>query len=386
MSRKTAIHIYLSSFENESRILKQTKTLIDNSVVESILVVGYWKEGLAEHEEFGDSRWVHRIKINFLDNAFLPKSFIKITKILKFIFILAKIFIIVRRERPTFLNLHQVLLLPFIPIFRLLSPKSILLYDTHELETETNGLSALNKLIFKFSERVFIKSFHHIFVVSSSIENWYRNSYNITNITTVKNCPEFQLVEKTNLFREKLKISSDSIIFLYQGALIKGRGIEKILSAFKKINNPKFCVVFMGYGEFQKIIEFSSNQFPNIFFHEAVSPEIVLRYTASADFGLTLIEDVCLSYYYCLPNKVFEYLMSDLPCIVSNIPELKDFVNRTEVGIVCETNTPEDIIESVYRISNFNNQKFKEKISLAQTEYNWKIESNKMIEIYKSLV
>jgi glycosyltransferase involved in cell wall biosynthesis len=386
MSKKTALHIYLSPFENESRILRQTKALIDNAIIDSLVVVGYWKEGLAEHEEFGYSRCVYRIKINFLEKISPSKPFVKITKILKAIFILAQIFIKVRIERPTFLNLHQVLLLPFIPVFRLISPKSILIYDTHELETETNDLPVLNKFILKFFERLFINYFKHIFVVSFSIESWYRKKYNITNITTVMNCPEYQQLDKKNKFRENLNISPDSIIYLYQGALFKGRGIENLLDAFKKINNPKYSIVFMGYGEFQKIIELASTEFSNIFFHEAVSPDIVLNYTASADFGLTLIEDVCLSYHYCLPNKVFEYLMAGLPSIVSNIPELKYFVNINMVGVVCDTNTPDDIIDSVIKISNHNQNEFKDKISLAQIRYNWSIESNKMIEVYRSLI
>ena len=44
-------------------------------------------------------------------------------------------------------------------------------------------------------------------------------------------------------------------------------------------------------------------------FHPVVSPEVLLKYTSSADFGVCFVEDSCLS-WYCLPNKLFEYLMA----------------------------------------------------------------------------
>jgi glycosyltransferase involved in cell wall biosynthesis len=272
-----------------------------------------------------------------------------------------------------------------VPFIRLVSRKTKLIYDTHELETETNGLKGLIKAVFKISERCFISSFSHVFVVSPSIEKWYRKTYGISNITTVLNCPASQQVYKHDHFRQELGISSDSKIFLYQGALFKGRGIEDLLEAFKKLNNPKYSVVFMGYGECDTLIKKAAEKFPNIFFYQAVPPEIVLEYTSSADFGLSLIENVCLSYYYCLPNKIFEYLMAGLPCIVSNIPELKGYVDTYKVGVVSETNSSGHIIESVLKISNIDFVQMQNSVVTAQNAFNWENESRKMIYSYRQL-
>jgi glycosyltransferase involved in cell wall biosynthesis len=260
-----------------------------------------------------------------------------------------------------------------------------LIYDTHELETETNGLKGLNKTAFKFLENRFISSFSHVFVVSPSIEKWYRNTYGISNITTVLNCPESQKIKKFDHFRKEFGISLDCKIFLYQGALFKGRGIEDLLVAFKKLNNPQYSVVFMGYGECEDLIKKASQNFSNIYFFKAVSPEIVLEYTSSADFGLSLIENVCLSYYYCLPNKIFEYLMAGLPCIVSNIPELKGYIETYKVGVVSESNSSEHIIDSILKISNIDSIQLEKFVLEAQNDFNWENESRKMVKSYKNL-
>ena len=71
----------------------------------------------------------------------------------------------------------------------------------------------------------------------------------------------------------------------------------------------RFTLVFMGYGEFEKTIKEYAGKNKNIHFYPAVPLEKVLDYTQHADVGLSLIERVCLSYYLCLPNKVFEYIL-----------------------------------------------------------------------------
>jgi len=45
--------------------------------------------------------------------------------------------------------------------------------------------------------------------------------------------------------------------------------------------------------------------------------------TASVDIGVSLIENLSTSYYYALPNKLFEYIMADVPVVVSNLPQMK---------------------------------------------------------------
>ncbi len=47
------------------------------------------------------------------------------------------------------------------------------------------------------------------------------------------NTPPYKKIEKKDIFRETFKIDKDKTIFLYQGGLSSGRGIEILLEAFK---------------------------------------------------------------------------------------------------------------------------------------------------------
>jgi len=44
-------------------------------------------------------------------------------------------------------------------------------------------------------------------------------------------------------------------IFLYQGGLNNGRGIEILLETFKNIENKNLVIVFMGYGTLEDEIK-----------------------------------------------------------------------------------------------------------------------------------
>jgi glycosyltransferase involved in cell wall biosynthesis len=112
-------------------------------------------------------------------------------------------------------------------------------------------------------------------------------------------------------------------IFLYQGGLGKGRGIEILLSAFVKNSNLTQAIIFMGYGPLEKEITLLAEEHENVFFHHAVSQSDLLSFTSSADVGVLFYENNCLNHYYCSPNKMFEYLMAGIPVITSNLFEIK---------------------------------------------------------------
>jgi glycosyltransferase involved in cell wall biosynthesis len=203
-----------------------------------------------------------------------------------------------------------------------MKPKVKLIYDSHELATKqgkrwiiTTYISIIEKIAFKFVDKTI--------TVSPSIAEWFEYNYKIPKPSVVLNCPnKLNAVVKKNIFRETFGIDKNSKIFLYQVGLFQKRGIPLILETFKNLDKEKYSVVFMGYGPMENEIQNASKSYPNIFFHPAVNQNELLDYTSSADWGLVLIENSCLSYYYCLPNKLFECVQAEIPVIASNLKEL----------------------------------------------------------------
>jgi len=260
-----------------------------------------------------------------------------------------------------------------------------IVYDAHEYETETNGLSGLKKILVKYSEKLFIKYADKIICVSNTIANEYVRLYSIEKPTLVLNTPPYKEITKKNIFRETFSIGKEKTIFLYQGALSTGRGIEILLDTFKSIDNDNIVMIFMGYGQLKGLIENAADKYSNIYFHLAVSPDVLLDYTCSADIGIHMAQDNCLSYRYALPNKILEYIMAELPLLVTDLPEMATIVKKYNIGIIIKGNTSNDLKEAIKSILNKNLTKIKENTKQAKLIYNWEQQEINLLHIYKEL-
>lgn len=191
---------------------------------------------------------------------------------------------------------------------------------------------------------------------------------------------------KANKFRDEFGISQDSEIFLYQGALSKGRGIEYLIDVFCRDEYHNLVLVFMGYGVLQNQIQDVADKYDRIFYKSAVSPDQVLVYTLSADYGISLIEDSSLSYRFCLPNKIFEYIMVGIPIIVSDLPEMKRVVEEYKVGVVIGSSSENDFIPAfIGKIGLIKKSDLDDNFTKARNVFNWENQEKKLISIYNDL-
>ena len=106
-----------------------------------------------------------------------------------------------------------------------------------------------------------------------------------------------------------------------------------------------------------------------------------LLFASSADFGFSLIENVSLSDYLCLPNKLFEYAFAGTPVLASNFPEIKKIVDKYKLGYVCKLNE-KSIMKEVKKIQNEN--KTFEQTNL--DDISWAEQERKIINCYSKLI
>ena len=259
-------------------------------------------------------------------------------------------------------------------------------YDAHEFESNQVRFQSRRSIaMLQLIEGLFIRFADAVITVSDGIAEEYSRLYKIEKPTLVLNCPPYQDFPKKNLFREKFGIASDQTIFLYQGGLAKGRGIEILLDAFTEIE-PSKVIVFMGYGVLEEAIRKHAELNRNIYFHPAVKPEVLLDYTSSADFGISTIENACLSYYFCLPNKMFEFVMAGLPVIVSNLPEMKRVVEENGIGVVAKENTVEGLRDAIQRASRLDRNEVEAGIAKCKLIYNWEEQEHQLRAVYAGLI
>ena len=120
-------------------------------------------------------------------------------------------------------------------------------------------------------------------------------------------------------------------------------------------------------------------------FSGKVPIESLWKYTASADIGISLEEDLGLNYKYALPNKLFDYIQARLPVVISDLPEMKTIVTKYNIGKVLETRTPENLAATFRNVieSLKNNSSFNTNIELAARELCWEKEEDKLISLFR---
>ncbi len=374
------LHISLTNLKNESRILKETNTLIQNSIFDKIYIVGLWEEGLSTEDNLDTQRVINRIVLR--SRSWSKNLFSQMIKYIEFSFRVIRTY---RKKNIKIITVHSLGLLPLGTIAKV-SFSSKLIYDAHEYEIERQGLTGIRKRLSKILEKMLIGYCDKVIVVSQSIADEYHTLYpQMQKPYIVLNTPAYKNLEKQDIFREKLKIDKNKIIFLYQGALSIGRGIEILLETFKNIDDEKAVMVFMGYGPLEEKVIEVAKEYKNIYFHKAVSPDILLEYTSSADFGISTIEDTCLSYRYCLPNKIFEYVMAEVPVIVSNLPEMKKVVKDNSIGIVAMDNTPKKLNEAIQKAVKLDKDELNKNIIKVKEIYNWEEQEKVLLKVYMGL-
>jgi glycosyltransferase involved in cell wall biosynthesis len=322
------VHLYPSTFRYESRILRETRALIDLGLVDAIEIVARWEAGLDEFERIDDKRTVWRVR-GKLSGLFGDNLIGKLFFILEWwVRVLCGYF----RKEIAVINCHSLSVLPIgcmLKWFR----QGKLIYDTHELETETRVVAGIRKKLAKATEKWGMRWVDELVVVSPSIGAWYESQYPPVKAHTIRNLPDRvdQQALKTVDLKQKLGIHETEILFVYYGIIAKGRGIELLIDAFQD-NDAGGHIVFIGYGPLDRLVMDKAKSIRQVHFHDPVPPQEVLAYAASADIGVALIENVSLSYYYCLPNKLFEYLACGIPVLVSNFPDMSAVVDDYQCG------------------------------------------------------
>jgi len=367
--------IVLNNFTNDSRVLKEAISL--QKAGYDVTVVAMYEAPLDEFETIQGIR-VHRVKLK--SRGWSKHSLVQFVKYLELLYRVVK-----RYKKSDILHCNDLNALPMgVLIKSFFNKKAKIVYDAHEYETQTNGLGGMKQRVVQFIERRLIKDADAVLTVSNSIAKEYVRLYGIAKPALVLNAPSYATVTKQDLFRERFGIQKEQKIFLYQGALNAGRGIETLLEAFKGLAKES-VLILMGYGTLVPRIEEYAKLFENIYFHEAVSPEVVLEYTSSADFGIATIEDSCLSYRYCLPNKMFEYMMVGIPLVVSALPEMKQVVEVYKVGVVLEENSVEGVQQAIGEAMKLDVETLKSNLDEARKIYNWQEQEQVLLKVYNEL-
>lgn len=269
---------------------------------------------------------------------------------------------------------------------QILSPKLELIYDCHEFEAERNAKPAAYLRGVAWLERRFIHRAASVITVSPSIQAAYRERYDrygLREVHLVRNVPHAQDQRQPapRSFRDRFCLAPDDFIVLYQGAFTFNRGLEEALEAAELLRNEGVHFVFMGYGPLLDLVQKASERLPNVHLHEAVAYERVLAHTATADLGLVSVKPTCLSYLYCLPNKLFEYIQAGIPVLTNDLPDCANLVESYAIGGVVKADNPAGWAEAIRGLKG-QASAFEPGLKRASLQLHWQVEAPKLLRAH----
>lgn len=259
-----------------------------------------------------------------------------------------------------------------------------IVYDSHEVQTDRTGYGSMQGKL----ERWLLHFVDQTIVENETRADYHQKLYGIRP-SVLHNYPFYEPnVPQPRPLREELELAPDEPILLYQGGIQEGRGLERLIEAMPYIDRG--TLVFIGDGKLKpKLVQLASHspEKRRIRFVEKVPLADLPTYTAAATVGFQVLQNVCFNHYSASSNKLFEYMAALTPVIAADLPEIRRVVEREEIGLIVDVESPQSIAAAVNQIikDDLLRQKMQERASTARRQYNWEQEKGRLLAVYDSI-
>jgi glycosyltransferase involved in cell wall biosynthesis len=272
------------------------------------------------------------------------------------------------------------------------STGALLLYDAHELETQTNywGLNALTRRELRRYERALTPSTAAVVTVCDSIADWLAREYRIPRPTVVLNAPNPGAAPGRGDVRQALALAESVPLAVYVGSVTIDRGLENCVCALAHASALHLATVGPRTPQMEQTMQTLACELgvgERLHFVDPVAPDGVTHFIASATCSVIAIQNVCLSYAFCLPNKLLESVFAGLPVAVSDLPEMSRFVEAVGCGVTMDERDPVAIAQALttlceeperYRIRG-------ERLRQFADEFGWPAQRARLLDLYSNL-
>lgn len=277
-----------------------------------------------------------------------------------------------------------------LPNFLISKLKKIpLVYDSHEYFTGVPEIQnrPFVKWVWKSIEKLLFPHLKFIMTVSDSIASQYEKEYGLRP-EVLRNC-SLNAGDITPFSRKELNISGDHLLLILQGTGINiDRGGSELIDAVNLCDDVSLLIVGDG-DQFafleEKVIKLRLTNRVKLI--PKCPWRTLMRYTRSADAGLSLDKNSNLNYQFSLPNKIFDYICAGIPIIATELPEIKKIVTGYKCGILISDPGPEKIIMAIKELRDNHDflDELKNNSAIASESLNWENESKKVKEFYEPI-
>jgi len=255
-----------------------------------------------------------------------------------------------------------------------------LVYDAHELWghlIENDVPKFVVKRTFKMEKKL-VKFVDQVITVSQPFYEYF-TSISDKPVTLVMNCKDLK-------YSNYEKPDNENFNLIYIGGMKKQRFFPEVIDIMGNMENVTLTLAGKTENLYYQMKEYSK-KYSNIEFLGTIPTNDILPLTKKSDATFIIIDPSSKHYQKTLFNKQFEAMVTGRPIIVTKDTFAAEMTEELKCGITVEYN-----LESVKKaiITLRDNPKLceelgKNALKAAQGKYNWIIEKQKLLKIYKDL-
>ena len=295
---------------------------------------------------------------------------------------------------------HDLTGLPAAVFARGDAPAARLVYDSHELyiaSGATAGRPAWAVDWLARRERSWSRDADALVTVNHPLADELRRRLAIERVVVVHNCPPRPTTAppRDDRIRQAASIPAEAPVVLYHGGLRPGRGLRQLAEALLEPGLEAVHAAFLGFGPLLDEVAALAGE-PRfgrrLHLLDAVPPDEVVAWVASADVAALPIQASNRSYRLSTPNKLFEALAAGVPVVASDFPGIRAIVADDPdgpLGELCDPAEPASIAAGINRILAMPAERraeLGERCRRAALErWNWESESARLVELYRDL-
>lgn len=288
---------------------------------------------------------------------------------------------------PKIIHAHDLYTLPA-GVWFAKTTNARLIYDAHEYERGRYNFSPDQLAAFAALEDNCLRHVDRVITVGKEIARLYADHAPHSKPVVIYNTPVIPASDGIGCLRALTGLKPEVPLLVYTGRVHGvGRGLDVVAQALRMLPDVHLAVLgprVERYDQWLNDVVDTCRINDRVHLLAPVAPDEVVDNIRDADVGLCLIQDVALSYRYCMPNKLFELSFAGIPVVVSDLPELGGFVREIGNGVAVDQTDPKSVADGVrqllegreaFRPSSRGKQQLRD-------EYSWTAQATRLLTLY----
>src|SRR5439155_2934425 len=214
--------------------------------------------------------------------------------------------------------------------------------------------------------------------------------YAICMTIVLTNDPSAQAPPPTDDVRSHLGLDPAATLVVYVESVTMDRGLELCVDALPLLPEVHLANVGPRYEPIEMEMLRRAERHgltDRVHLVDAVPSAEVIPFISTASCSVIPIQNVCLSYYYCFPNKLLESVLAGLPIAAARLVEVEQFVSRFGVGIVMDERSAVGIAAGIRKLMADRGAYVPsaETIERISREYGWPVQEHRLTNVYNAI-